>query len=591
MKSSDQAPVSFKRPAAVAVVWAGLLTGSGLLFVEPAWDDTDDARMAMIVSDVPDEASEYLLYSNILYGSFLKTLYRLSSQVAWYGWAQVVVLTLTHAGLAYSVVSHRPSRLVVGGLAAGHVTIALYAWVRMQFSVTASLATIAGAALLHRSICEDSTQSPSTGRKWAVLCAGWLLVVVGSLIRLESCFLCLIVMAPLLAAQAFRNGDRRRVPAHLSAAAVGVGVILVRFFANRDAYESDARWRPFLSVRDPAAQIINNYSLRSLFLGGRNPNEADLARLQDADAVLAENDLTRNDLLCLFDWWYADSQVFSSKKLERLDAELVRFGADSPSEAARLLAIVIVLAAGSNQFVLLAGLSFALLLVHRTPRRSLVFVAITWLFAIGLLWLILGVQKLPARVFVPVGMACFTVTGLVVCRRQTDESGSATLSSSSFPIRLGRACLTVGILGAALVSVEHVGHSQSMSAERERVMDSIGALQRAGQFQVITVPFPFDRLSPLEPAYQLRSWRFVYLDGHQLSPRYEATLSEEGIPSLFPALLENRDLRLVTRRETTRERIREFFRQHYDADVRFVTERELSHGITVSRIKVERALD
>ena len=181
----------------LSIIWTLALLLVGLLVVPPAWRDSDDLRMAMIASGIgsPDGPSEFLVYSNILLGRVLKGLYQTSPDVPWYGLYLITVQVIAHTCLTWAVLTLRP-RVIAGiALASSHVAIFLYFWTHLQFTSTSALATLAGTTLLAIAMLKDyeSGRFPLT-----ISVAGWMLIILGSLIRFSSCGLTCMFAVPVL---------------------------------------------------------------------------------------------------------------------------------------------------------------------------------------------------------------------------------------------------------------------------------------------------------------------------------------------------------------------------------------------------------
>src|SRR5436309_2613757 len=87
------------RPAAVALVAAGLLALVCPGLLTPRYETNDDVMMTLIASGrtFVDRPDEHLLLSNVLLGLPLSRLYAAAPGVPWYGLLQVATL-LSAAG-------------------------------------------------------------------------------------------------------------------------------------------------------------------------------------------------------------------------------------------------------------------------------------------------------------------------------------------------------------------------------------------------------------------------------------------------------------------------------------------------------------
>ena len=89
------------RPFLVAVLANLLLFGVIYLFFTPHFQENDDVGMLLEAAGklIAAEPTPYLLFTHIIIGYILKTLYSISPQTAWYGYYLVFCLFITHVGI------------------------------------------------------------------------------------------------------------------------------------------------------------------------------------------------------------------------------------------------------------------------------------------------------------------------------------------------------------------------------------------------------------------------------------------------------------------------------------------------------------
>lgn len=571
------------RPIHTAVLWNAVLLIVGWYAVPPVWFDTDDVRMAMIASGVgsPDGPSELLVYSNVLIGKLLKSLSEHNSNVAWYGLYLLTIQAISHISIVWCVLTLRPGRLLTAGLAIVHVAVVFYFQVHLQFTNTASLAAIAGASLVALAFHKEARSDRST---LALPIAGWTLILVAGLIRIESCGLICLLSVPLLLCLLRTLGSRRCMLRHATIGTIALSVLLGCVLVDRQAYQDDPAWSEFRRLHRPTAKIANNAYLMFLTSGGPRMLVSDRdEQLARHTAELKNVGLTPNDLQCLFWWLYFDEDVFTADRVEQLQDRLL----DSPLTSQRMLIAslgLVALLSGSSQFLLMIGTAIAVLLCCGTRGRRLWITISIWLLGLAVLLGILAYMKLPARVFVPAATACMmsTIVFTLTDRQRLDTSLSGLFSreptQEHMPrsVLLGYSGLTVAAIFAVIASYEYYERSRSTTRKREILHNELGTLSTGDRFHVMTVPFPFDRLSPLDSLNRFRSLRFVYLDGHLRSPRQEAILKANGITSLSESLIASRDLVLISSKDESQQKLSGFYGDHYDMQLEF----ELQHKMT-----------
>ena len=152
-----------------------------------------------------------------------------------------------------------------------------------------------------------------------------------------------------------------------------------------------------------------------------------------------------------------------------------------------------------------------------------------------------------------------------------------------------RVWLTVMILCGAFVTRENYAFAKMAAEEREMIDATVNRLiERDDPLQVLLVPFPFSRFDPLKSQRDLHEWEFIYLDGHQRSPRQKRIIETHLRQPLPEAILDNHPgIRFVVEPEArSLPQIREFYRTHYRLDVRFPVEEKLP-WCTVRRFELQ----
>lgn len=560
-------------PAVLAMGWTLLLLLVGFLVVPPAWRDTDDLRMAMIASDIgsADGPSEFLIYSNILIGRVLRWLYENIPDAPWYGLYLIAVQAVAHACVTWAVLTLRPKQVARLALASSHLAIFLYFWTHLQFTSTSALATVSGTTLLAMSMLKDHT-SGSFPLTTSVL--GWLLIILGSLIRFTSCGLICLLSTPVLIPLLSRLRQPIRMINHAATAAVALTVLFGCAKLNSQAYNEDDQMREFRQMQFPMARIVNNIYLRFLsaesMRGTIDEQTGDQDRLNSA---LDDVGLTNDDLQCMFNWLFFDPETFSRTRFEQLHAAL----GQNYSSAGRLRmawAVATGQLAREPMFVLIAGLSLALFLNTGAIGWRLWFAAGTWLFGLAVLCGILVWMKLPPRVFLPACTAC--LVGMTVLLHSSSDDTDRRASESGEPLQRPGVSTRVGSIGLVIVcvaalytSLNHYRFSRQYSEDRASFSAELQSLISEDKFCVVTVPFPFESLSPLDNLDWMKSWQFVFLDGHQRSPRYQAIIGQRRFRSLTELLISDPDVLLVSMKQRSLDLIEQFYANHHGVQLKF----------------------
>ena len=473
-------------------------------------------------------------------------------------------------------------------VAAVQVVLMSYFWGHMLFTSTAAMAGVAGVSLLILGLSR-----PQVRNRTVLLTCGGLNLVASSLIRLQSAQLIVVLSALCLAITCWRNRCQFRIVKDGLIAGFTLVAILAGAAMNNAAVRSDEGLNRFLTDLYAYAPVVNSVQVHQLALGDGDPGLK-----EEKTTELSEMGADWNDIACLIWWYFIDEDVYSSKKLAQIHETLA--GAALRPNVLRVVFATLGVLIHDNLFLLLIGVSLGLAFTgEAVPSRQIV-VAFIWLGAFAVLAALLAVLKLPPRVYLSAGVTCWMMT--LLTRFLWDGSSQTPTESGQLPLasegqgtpqeskRQGaRVWLTVMILCGAFVTRDHYQSAKLAAAEREAIDATVERLiDRDDPLQVLLVPFPFSRFDPLKSQHNLHEWKFIYLDGHQRSPRQKQIIEAHLGQPLPEAILANHpEIRFVVEPEArSLPHIRQFYRTHYLLDVRFPVEEKLTWG-TVRRFEVQ----
>ncbi|MDA0590960.1 MAG: hypothetical protein O2820_23625 [Planctomycetota bacterium] len=575
--------ISDRRALAVSVVWASCVMGSLLAFVPAAWDDSDDVRMSMIAAGIgsPNGPSSFLVYMNVAVGAVLSLLYERMPDVVWYTWMHIAAHIVSFSVVGFVVIVMGVRKSAAAALAMLQVALASYFWTHLQFTTTAAMLAISGVSLFALGL----SRPPEKNRARFFWCGG-LLLTASSLVRLQSLQLVVLLSAVCLVALVWEFRARVRVLRDGLPVAVTIAVILGAFVANDRAYQSELELAQFRKVLTTYAPVVNSVYVKQLLEEeGKSPFVAVHERRTE-ESQLKLLGLTWNDLSCMMWLFMIDEDVYSLEQFVKLKLFFQRL----PRPRVFFLMMVVVLPGillRSNFYLLLFGVSIGLLLRVRLSRLQVAACCLTWAAALGVMVVLLATLKLPDRVFIPAGIVCCVAT-LVSCylRRDVGSDGPSEAEPEENSDRpFAKVWLGLMACFGVFVSWQHVASSVETLRVRRIVDATIEKLtDREDSLQVLLVPFPFAYLDPMQNQRNLDDWRFVYLDGHQRSPRQKSIIREHLNQPLSEAILNHPKVRLFFEPQSRNMPIiREFYRTHYGLDVRFPIDERLPWG-TVRRV-------
>lgn len=566
----------------LALLWPCGLLVAGILFLPPVWDDTDDFRMSVIAAGIGsvEGPSPILVYAHVLLGMVLKSLYQVAPETAWYGWFLVSCHLISQWGIGYSLLKCGLRREVLLVMLAGQIALTSYLWTHLQFTTTAALLAVAGGCLLFTAARETVAL-----RRAVTLLTACALIVLSSLVRLQSTQLIgLLVCFPFLVTL-FRHRMLIRPAQDLLLTIAAVAVFAGLVYWNRAVYEADPQLAEFRKQLSHIGHLNNDVYLRLVSEG----QLSDRNELRSARRAMADCSLSPNDLICLLAWYYPDEVTFSMAKLQKLDESLTEI---APFRFAASMAITVPrILIDSNLFLLLAGISLGVVIRLRPDTGTTIVIAATWGLGYAVMTFLLVSMKLPPRVFISVASVCCVLTvqlSVLYGEKLPADEGSPPDDRGRPRHRNSQVWLTVMMLCSLIITGQHWLNSRKIVAERVQVEQTLRLLiERNDTLQVGLVPFPFAWLDPLKSYNWLNEWRYVYLDGHQRSPRQNAIVNRHvGMP-LNQAILEVPGVRIVVGRDQILANISEFYREHADLAVKFSEVQSLPWG-TVRRVEVRR---
>ncbi len=288
-------------PLRFAIFAVTVLFVLAIIFMTPAFQTNDDAVMCMIVSGqgltlTPDE---HMVFSNVIVGKILKTLYTYLPRMHWYGWYLVATQWTANIALLYCFLRPRYTRLKLVGFAAYFFTAGIYFLVNLQFTSTSILAELAGGMLLLQLVGQDSK-----GRRESFLlaAAACLLMVWGGLIRSDVIPLAALLIGPVLLVNYWLG-----TPNRFSAVCACLSIAMVAgltFFAERyhqDCY-SDPQWQAFYQY-NPLRVKFND--------------EQWVKYTRETKPVFDQVGWSKNDYDMILNWYF-DDPLFDQEKLNTI---------------------------------------------------------------------------------------------------------------------------------------------------------------------------------------------------------------------------------------------------------------------------------
>lgn len=564
-------------PFRFAAVVVTVLFATVIAAMPPGFQTNDDAVMCMIVSGqgLTLEPDEHMVFTNVIIGKILKSLYSSYPRVLWYGWYLVATQWVVTIAIFYCFLRPRSSVLRVLGFAVYFLTAGIYFLVNLQFTSTANLTGIAGGILLLQLLTHASTSRREQVILAVVAC---LLLVWGGLIRSDAFMLAVLLVIPTLAVAAWAKGLNRQAVFRVSLA-FGVATGLM-FFAERyhQSCYSDQEWQAFYQY-NPLRIKFNDEQWVKYSL--------------DSKPVFDQVGWSKNDCEMIIGWYF-DDPIYDKEKLNAIlngypwtfDRNFGKTLRSTLKDIWRQHTIRAI-------FMLLPAM---LMFLDRRERRYWP-CGVAALTAVCLLLAILVFRKAPPeRVFMPVFAFPWLVLlhSLAPCRR-TGEVHRRTLARvfqstlaawhfrnwtwwkpgwrQQFALRSISCLLATGVSISVTKQIRIGNAHANDQIEYEKMLADLRPEKNKDRLvMAFGGDFPYEYQTPLFGGHDYTGLHFYCIGWPQRTPFAERMKQHYNIETVGQALAEKHDM-LVIVNSSAYGRIMEYLAEHYNSSLRIVNQK------------------
>lgn len=511
-----------RHAAILAVIFAALVT-----FLPPLtfgwWYETNDDVFLRFISEARFSADRnlnvFLVFSNIVLGNALQTLYAAQPAVAWYDVFQTACVFIACAVSAFSIARCNPPRIALVISLVCLAALLVSASARHQFTIIASCLTGAGCCLL---LSELLVTSRGRLEAWATYLVASCSLLIGSLIRFESFLLCVFACIPAL----ILGATQRRLRFWLLPVitlAVSVAAAVAVHTIDRQVYRTSSEWAGFWQQNSARTNLTE-------YLRTNADGRATIETIERLEAA----GMSKNDRDLLSNFFFSNRQFFGPEKLAV---------ADRATSTMTMNSSMMKQTVATNIARLMLDWRYAV------PFLLIAFVALTWSdvlmslllcgFAfLSILVLALVFKPIPFRVAHGFYYASTLAAWLsVMCAPRTGWlAGSARVSS-----RLG-ALGAVGLTGFAFIGAIMLLNSTIAREENTSVFLSQLSRVYTEDFDRLTAPrivvvggwLPYELVfRPFQPTDPIRKTDFQLTGWIDQTPFQQRSLASRGISDLL----------------------------------------------------------
>lgn len=285
-----------------------------IMFCDMKYEVSDDFIVDSILSGAYGNGyDEHLLFSNILYGYFLKLMYKLIPVISWYFVAQIVICFCSLWAVSY-IILQKNNQYV--GILVSIIFVSFFSddlYILVQFTKTAAVAMCAGGALMLYGIWDQEKR-----KNTEVLCGGGL-ALIGSMIRFSAIYIALVFLALMMLRYILSNCKLDR-----NISKIGGAIIICILYIGCAffLYKLDA----FIWNQNSVYKDYKIYSTQRASITDVNSYGYDSVKDE-----LSKIGISGNDYSMLDTWNFVDQDYFSSEKLKKI-SEIKKAYSDSATK-------------------------------------------------------------------------------------------------------------------------------------------------------------------------------------------------------------------------------------------------------------------
>ena len=550
---------ALRRPLWFAVLMTAFLFAIVFAIFTPAYQTNDDVVMSMIASGngvglAPDE---HIIFSHVSIGFMLKTLYTWAPDVSWYAIYLFAVQFLAQASLLYAMLTWRYTLRHVQLFYLCFATVGIHLLVTLQFTSVAFFAVESGAIVALTAVCRRADDP--TLRPWRMLAVGVGLMVLGSMVRLDSYYAAAAIVVPPAAFIGWRVSRGATAGAQVWRPAIAAAIltqVLVSglSYVHLKYYEADAGWREFLEF-NPLRVKFNDYQW--------------IQYTRETRSVFDRVKWSENDHAMIDKFYFDDPNVFSVENLRTITTGFpwVKARANWRNIGHWWSQILHDNSLWPIWLLLPVYVWFA-----RNRRWALQVIGVATLAIVGMLFCLMWLKMPPARVYYPM-FSFQLLVALLGIRGGTADKRSNTTSSLWLHVHLGRprtdrpqeaatgwgfTCPLMSVMGAGAVILAAIGaifgdyriyrYSREAMKTNQSVKEAFAEIAPKDDelFVCWGSCFPFEAILPLDSPRVLGNTRMLILGWTQQSPVNRAMKERFHIADLARDLYANPKLFLVS---------------------------------------------
>lgn len=513
-----------------------------LLLFTPKFMTTDDLRMSFIISGKYGmlEASDYILFSNVLIGKLLKFLFSVFKSDSLYGYYLLTLLFFGNTSINYMLLKRQGFRNGFTYFLLFFFCVSVFMILNLQFTIVACFLAIVGVLFV-------ASWNNLSEKKDLYLYLGSAFLIASSLVRFDS-FILILVLSSFYFLYDFLKVKKLKLSHYILGAIVGLAFLLQQYSVN--CYNSTDRFYEFNAERAK----ITDYGVQE-----RLTNE-------ELHPALKQANWSNNDLRMMNNWFFSDTTIYSlentSKFTKQCGTGLKEF---------KLSKLYLIDDIKENYLLFLLMLLFLMILIFRLGQKKAVIMNVIFCFLliIGLLsFMFFYMRNPPLRIFFPC-IAFLVITPLLFL--QDGEGDSLSSKTRKFTYY---GFLFLFVIISSLFVRKNFKVSQNLNVRYAYLKDfKLRNIQLTNYFIFDWGGFPYDRLLPIESsvvsAFLEKDMKVLSLGTFQRTNDVKKMLAANNMVDAYSGLLKDNSCVFINKKASSKrlDYLKKFYEGHLNMSI------------------------
>ena len=513
-----------------------------LLFFVPKFMTTDDLRMSLIISGKYGmlEASDYVLFSNVLIGKLLKFLFTIFKSESLYGYYLLTLLFFANTAINYLLVKKQGFKMGIFYFLLFFFSVSVFMILNLQFTIVACFLATTGVLFI-------ASWNNLNEKKNLYLYLGSTFLLVSSLVRFDS-FILILLLSAFYFLYDFLKGKRIKLSHYFLGAIVGLTFLLQQYSVNY--YNSTDHFYEFNAERAK----ITDYGIHERL----NSEQLSLA--------LKQANWSNNDLRMMNNWFFSDTTIYSlentSKFTKQCGTGLKEF---------KLSKLYLIDDIKENYLLFLLMILFLLILIVRVGQKKVVIINLSFCFLLitGLLsFMFFYMRNPPLRIFFP----CITFLIITPLLFLQDGEGENFISKTRKYAYYG--FLLSFVIISVLFTKKNFKVSQDLNVRYAYLKDfKLRNKQLTNYFIFDWGGFPYDRVLPIESngvsSFLEKDMKVLSLGTFQRTNDVKKMLVANNINNVYLGLLKDNTCIFINKKASNKrlDYLKKFYKGHLNISI------------------------